>query len=324
MRSVLNRLLGLALVAFLALGPAHPVWAGGPDRFVVFGDSLSDPGNGFIVLGTATVPPFTDLVPDAPYARGGMHFSDGPTWIEQLALLDHAQPSAGPAFRLPLVFSNYAVDGARARLSRPVDLTAQVALFLQNVGGQAPAGSLYVVWAGGDDLRDALQALSADPSGATSAAIVQQAIASISSNIVTLYGAGARRFFVPNAPDVGLTPAVRLLGPAAQGAATLFSAQFNAALEQVLVGLESGLGIEIVRLDVFALLHEIVAHPEAVGLTNVDTPCIALNTTVHPYCARPDQFLFWDGIHPTTTGHAIVAQRASAALAAQPALMSTR
>jgi phospholipase/lecithinase/hemolysin len=318
MRSDLRRLLGVILVALTALVPA--AWGAGPNRFVVFGDSLSDPGNAFVLLGTSATPPFESLIPDAPYARGGMHFSNGPTWIEQLAVLDHAQASAGPAFRLPGVFFNYAVGGARARLPGDTDVGAQVGRFLQDVGGQAPAGALYVLWAGGDDLRDALTALSTDPTGATSAVIVQQAVSSIASDIVSLYNAGARSFLVPNAPDVGLAPAVRLAGPAAQGAASFLSSQFNAGLEQALVGLESGLGIQIARVDVFGLLHEIVAAPSALGLTDAETPCIALNTTVHPFCARADQFLFWDGIHPTAAGHRILAQRANAALAAQAAL----
>src|SRR5437870_5726450 len=51
---------------------------GGPARsVVVFGDSLSDPGNAFVILHKVAVPPFSSLIPDAPYARGGLHFSNG-------------------------------------------------------------------------------------------------------------------------------------------------------------------------------------------------------------------------------------------------------
>ncbi len=277
--------------------------AGAPHRFVVFGDSLSDPGNAFVLLRDVEIPPFDSLIPDAPYARGAFHFSNGPTWVEQLSLLDHAVPSAGPALFIPLLFSNYAVGGARARPEGPFDLSTQVGLFVRDFRGQGPSGALYIVFAGGNDLRDALQALALDPSGATSAAIVQAALIAIRDNLLTLYAAGAR-----------------LLGPAAQGAATFFAAQFNGGLELTLRGLEASLGVGIVRLDVFRTLNEIVAAPGAFGLTEVTQPCIALNTKRHAFCASPGKFLFWDGIHPTVAGHRILAERADAALGAASAL----
>ena len=163
-------------------------------------------------------------------------------------------------------------------------------------------------------VRDALEAFGKDPTGAASAFILQQAVFSIRDNLRVLIESGARKFLVPNAPDIGLAPAVRLLGPAVQGAASFLSNQFNGGLELVLQGLEAGLGVEIVRLDVFGILHEIVAAPARFGLTNVTGPCIRLNVTVHAFCERPGQFLFWDGIHPTVAGHRILAKRANAAL----------
>ena len=93
---------------------ALPASAGDFRRFVTFGDSLSDPGNAFVLLGTVSTPPF-ELIPDAPYARGGLHFSNGATWIEQWARALHQPRSAGPALLAPRVFSNYAVGAARAR-----------------------------------------------------------------------------------------------------------------------------------------------------------------------------------------------------------------
>src|SRR5437773_11819355 len=53
-------------------------------RIVVFGDSLTDPGNAFVITHQVSVPPY-QLIPDFPYARGGHHFSNGKTWVEQLA-----------------------------------------------------------------------------------------------------------------------------------------------------------------------------------------------------------------------------------------------
>src|SRR5882672_2113751 len=173
MLNVLSKLVRVGVLALVVLAPASPAWAGPPHRFVVFGDSLSDPGNAFVLLRDVEVPPFDNLIPDAPYARGALHFSNGPTWIEQLSLLDHALPSAGPALVLPRVFSNYAVGGALARGSGPFDLSGQVNLFLGDFRGHGRDDALYVLWAGGNDVRDALDALAVDPSGATSGLIVQ-------------------------------------------------------------------------------------------------------------------------------------------------------
>lgn len=314
MANTLQRILGIALFSLTVLAPASPVAADSPRRFVVFGDSLSDPGNAFVLTRRLEVPPFDSLIPDAPYARGALHFSNGPTWVEQLSLINHALPSAGPGFLRPRAFSNYAVGGARARLPGPVDLSAQVRLFEDEFRGHAPAGALYVMWTGGNDVRDALEALAPDPTGATSVFILQQAVFSIRDNLLVLYGSGARKFLVPNAPDIGLAPAVRLLGPQVQGAASFLSNQFNGGLELMLQGLEAGLGVEIVRLDVFGILHEIAAEPARFDLTDVTGPCIRLNVTARAFCERPGQFLFWDGIHPTVAGHRILAQRAHAAL----------
>jgi phospholipase/lecithinase/hemolysin len=48
-------------------------------------------------------------------------------------------------------------------------------------------------------------------------------------------------------------------------------------------------------------------------LTDVTSPCVTPN--VSPFtCQEPDEFLFWDGIHPTRAVHAIIAQEAASAL----------
>ncbi len=315
--SILQGIVRMGLLALLA-SQASPAAAGAPQRFVVFGDSLSDPGNAFVLVRDVEVPPFDNLIPDAPYARGALHFSNGATWVEQLSILDHALPSTGPALLNPAMFSNYAVGGARARHAGFFDLSTQVGLFVNDFSGQTPTEALYVVFVGGNDVRDALAALARDPTFATSLGILNAALTAIRDNLLTLRAAGASSFFVVNAPDVGLAPAVRLLGSAAQGAATFLAAQFNAGLEAILNGLESGSGLNIVRFDVFRVLNEIVATPGAFGLTNVTQPCIAVNANAQPFCANPGTFLFWDGIHPTVAGHRILAERARAALNATP------
>ena len=282
-------------------------------RLVVFGDSLSDPGNAFVLTLDVSIPPF-ELIPSAPYARGGLHFSNGPTWVEQLGRRLHLGFSAGPALLAPKIFSNYAVGASRARQEGTTSLATQVGWFLRDTGGVAPADALYVVYLGSNDVRDALTALATDPSGATSGMILNAAISALQDNILVLYAAGARQFMVPNAPNLALLPAVRLQGPQVQAAAQFLSVNFNLGLTQLLNGLEASVPVKIARVDVFSLLTDVVAAPSHYGFTDVEHSCITPGTVRGAYCATPDTYLFWDGIHPTRSGHAVLAQRAYAAL----------
>jgi phospholipase/lecithinase/hemolysin len=288
------------------------------DRIVVFGDSLSDPGNAFAVLRKVSVRPF-DLIPDAPYAVGGLHFSNGETWVEQLAGTLGLQPSAGPALWARGHFSNYAVGTARARTEGSYHLNEQVSLFLQDFPDGAPLGALYVVSIGVNDVRDALQALAGDPDGSTSSAILGSAFVAIRQSLITLAGAGARTFLVGNAPDISLVPAVRLQDEPVPSAARALAQGFNVGLEVVLADVGSAYpDIPIARLDMFGFLDELVGNPAAFGLTEVEQPCITPGTTIRPFCAKPDDYLFWDGIHPTRAGHALLAERAHDVLLRQP------
>src|SRR5262249_19171144 len=147
------------LFALLSLSNVPGAFAQDITKLVFFGDSLSDPGNYFVAFGTIAQQPFGPI-PDAPYAIGGHHFTNGATWAEQLARDLHLPTSGSPALRTPGVFTNYAVGRARARARAPVfpqyDLSTQVGVFLSDFGGRAPSDSVYVVWIGANDLDDAL------------------------------------------------------------------------------------------------------------------------------------------------------------------------
>jgi phospholipase/lecithinase/hemolysin len=286
-------------------------------RIVVFGDSLTDPGNAFVLTHQVSVPPY-QLIPDFPYARGGHHFSNGKTWVEQFARGLDMSDSVCPALAARGKCSNYAVGGARARPGTLFDLSSQVTMFRSDFADLAKAEALYVVHVGGNDLRDALEALASDPTGATSVAVINGALRSIAANIVTLTSAGAREFLVVNAPNIALAPAIRLQGPQVQAAAHALSVAFNDALASVVAGLDANLPATIHRFDLFALVNEAVATPAAFGLTVVDATCITPGVIVHAECSHPNRYLFWDGIHPTRAGHAILARRVREILGVLP------
>ena len=287
-------------------------------RIVVFGTSLSDSGNAFALRGATSTPPDYQLdpllVPGAPYARGGLHFSNGATWVEQLARSLGLAGTVRPAFasESPQA-TNYAVGGARAyNDGKNLNLGAQVEAFLADVGGAAPSEALFVIEMGSNDIRDAIVAFQTGGFPAAQA-VLQQAVASIAQNVQVLYGAGAREFLVWLPPNVALTPAIRNLDHVSPGAAQLATAltqAFNGGLNGALTQLSAIPGITIRRLDAYALLTEIVANPQTYDLSNVTDACLTPN--VAPFsCDRPDNYLFWDGIHPTRAVHAIVASTAA-------------
>ena len=307
---------GLTFVLLFATASARAFGDKPYSRVVIFGDSLSDSGNHFLDTGEFSIRPF-DPVPDASYLIGAFHFSNGRTWVERLARDLGVGFSAGPSLQWPGFFTNYAYATARARPLDEFDLSSQVNLFLEDFGGDAPQDALYAVWVGGNDLRDALDALLEDPTGATSQAIIAAAISAIADNLTALVEAGAHSFLVLNAPNVSLAPAVREQGPTAQLLALIFASSFNAALSGVLDQIELQ-PVEMTRMDAFSVLSLIAGSPGDFGLSEVEKPCLTFDVIFGAICSLPDEHMFWDAIHPTATTHEVFSVFAGQELESSP------
>lgn len=279
------------------------------DDLVVFGDSLSDPGNAFALLGTQSVPPYL-LIPEAPYAVGGYYFSNGRTWVERLG--QEFGVAVGPAFSSQSKFNNYAIGGARARSYGQIYLSMQIATFLGRNSSKAPASSVYVLFIGSNDVRDAIESFSTDPSGAVAAQIVANALAAVGDNMTALASAGAKQFLVLNVPDLSLVPAVRLQGAQVQRVANYLSNEYNKGLAQIMASLKTSYDVDIKAVDIFALLRDVVANPKQYELSNVLDSCITPGVINNAVCAKPDSYLFWDGIHPTRKIHEVITEAAEA------------
>lgn len=302
------RSIALLLIAVLWTGIAQAALY---DELYVFGDSLSDSGNNETafrqLFGDAYQPTPTPIddtntfVPTFPYASG--RYTNAAVWAESFAAA--LGLSSAPSL---LGGTNYAFGGAR---TGPVDpnfptptvfpptLATQAATFLAASGHVAPSNALYVIAGGGNDANDAAQAIlgGADPM-ATIATTSQTYAGEIKGIVDDLQAAGANHIIVWNVPDIGKSPLGLANGPAASAGASFLAQSMN---DTLLAGLAGEPGVQV--FDVFGLIDAVVADSGAWGLTNVTDACARFTD------CDASQYLFWDGIHPTSAGHEILSQQ---------------
>ena len=294
---------------------ASPVHARPITEIVVFGDSLSDTGNLFAHLISEYPPGFP---PSPPYYYG--RFSNGPVWVETLA---DGLGLTAPTSSL-LGGTNYAWGGAETGyglsfIGTP-NIGEQIDTFL-NCGNAPSDKHLYVIWAGSNDFNNA--DIPPEP-----ADLVQNMVQNISGHITAIANAALfgteLKFLVANLPPLGQTARAQWLGqyvhPLIPVALDLLSWKFNTLLSAALEELEENPGIKIFRLDIFSLTQEILMHPDVFGFTNVtDTARIPSISPGPPpdvtspdagIVTYPDEYFFFDDIHPTRVWHTIVGNRA--------------
>ena len=299
-----------------------PVDAAPINGLVIFGDSLSDPGNNAIAMGSTASPAFnvtlrSDItsnafIPTYPYATS-LQYSNGNVWAYQFAtMLGLSSQVAGPVLGGG-VGANYASGGAATGPlnsgSIPPNLLTQAASYISGLGSAAaPADSLYVVAGGGNNARDALAEIAggADPTATITATALQFAT-DIGNIVDSLQGKGAVNIAVWDVPNMGLAPAIAANGPTAVYLGTTLAQSMNNALTNRLA---SEIGVQI--FDLYSLVTAVNANPAAYGLVNASDAAGAISG------ADPSQYLCWDGIHPTAAGHAILAQSMYSAVVPEP------
>jgi Ca2+-binding RTX toxin-like protein len=260
----------------------------------VFGDSLSDTGNIF-ALTKGLFPP------SPPYFKG--RASNGPVAVELLAAQD-------PNFTLnPL--NNFAILGAGTGKNNSLEndlggidlpgLRDQIDTFsaitkFQTTAGTADKNALYIVWAGSNDLIDYIGGSSADdPAG-----LIVDGAANLSYAATTLHNLGAEKIVLPNLTNLGQLPFSQGLQAGVE--ATAISRAFNAAMSLEL----SNLNFAVTEVDLFTAGEEVRKDPTSFGFTNITDPLLPLQLSPNPP-SNPEQFFFWDTLHPTTQGHQILA-----------------
>ncbi len=304
-----------------------------------FGDSLSDAGNlSILTAATGASQPVSPPYYKQQYGPiGGTVFSNGPTWVQELSIglsLGTLAPSLAGG-------TDFAYGGAETGSTpqnggdlriQAISLPAQLGQFKTTVPNPS-ANALYTVSAGSNDLLGIL----ANP-GLTAqqqTADVNAAVANEIAFVQQLIANGAKSLLVLDVPDLSKTPDVTLglvngsKAPSAALAAeaSQITSAYNTALSSQLAAIASAGTVRIQVADVSALLNTAIADPVAYGLTNVTSPVWSGNNTSASSgtlavsgTAAQDQYLFWDAVHPTETGHQAIADLAEQQLGGIPVL----
>jgi len=280
---------------------SFPATATAFTKIYAFGDSLSDTGNVNQIVqtvtgGTASFPPF-------PYYNG--RFSNGPIWAEKLAdklgisLINFSYGGAttGTANTLDTTFNNLGLPS-----SLLPGLQGEITAFQSQYQNGADPDALYTILAGANDFlptNSTFQPVSTPNSSLSNITIAVNSLANL----------GAKNFMVLNLPDLGKIPLTKdsvntQICALDANCLNNLTASYNAQLSSSFSN-----NLNIISVDVNTLVNNAIAKKEQFGITfeNVTDSCLDATFTV---CSNPNQYLFWDGTHPTTQGHLLIAEAA--------------
>ncbi|MBD2244269.1 SGNH/GDSL hydrolase family protein [Nostoc sp. FACHB-888] len=268
---------GLALLIFIMVVAAKFMDKTYSIREIyVFGDSLSDTGMVFRATGGM-------YPPNPTYFQG--RYSNGRVWIEYLAESLHLSSKQT---------NNFAYGGSTTGSvgnNYVPSLLNQVQSFTQT-HQQTNSDALYVLWAGANDYLQ----------GVSNATIP---VKNVTTAINSLTDVGAKKILVANLPDLGQLPATKNSTNSVNLSA-LTQAHNQGLRRSLKIISQQHSDLEIVILDANTLYRDAIANPATFNFTNVISPCLSSGRT----CGNPDQFLFWDGIHPTAAAHRIIGEAA--------------
>lgn len=266
-----------------------------------FGDSLSDSGNLFAATTALGAPN-----PPAPYFQG--RFSNGRTFVEQLGNTLSLVATTPATVRSSL---NFAFGGAMAAGSSPLppSLGLQLGLF-QARGITVARTDLFTVLAGPNDLIPVLTAATTPTNPAALDTAGFNAAQAVTTNVQALIALGAKNLVVAGMPNLGATPrSLASGGPGGAGAAFGLRATnaFNNQLRSRLQGLAAGApDVNLLYVDLQGIVDRLVLDYRALGYANASNYYLA-PAAQGGGVGDPNNYVFWDDIHPTAKTHALLA-----------------
>ncbi len=316
------------VILFLALFFCSTAFAAPFKQIIFFGDSLSDNGNLYHL--TKIFPP------SPPYFQG--RFSNGPTWAEDVGKAYYD--------KYYTAYANYAYGGATAilhapssnRFIAPTTLEGELISYYLHSMIADKSKILYVIWIGANDY------LFEHEQGVNE--MTTKVVNKIAWSMTSLIGQGAQNFLILNLPDLGKTPYAKMKqSQAALHAVTVLHNQKLA--DTIVQLQNKYPTIKFVEMDVYSTFDDLVANPDKYNqkyhqsITDVSDACLKVTTAKRnlnlelqakfaktsgvsdyilnspsllqtynisePPCDNPNQYVFWDPLHPSAVVHQMLA-----------------
>jgi thermolabile hemolysin len=281
------------LIVWIPLMTLHAT--AGYSSLYVFGDSLSAiTGGGVLGLPNPPSDYFNGRFSNGRFSNG--RFSNGRVWVEYLA------DEQGIGFDTN---KNYALFG---QTSQQVSNTIS-----SHFSAPADAStSLFIVWSVSSDCFFNFIFHTNDLSAWNNG--ISNSMSSLTGIIDLLYNDGARTLIMPNAVDVTKGPAFIDAYTNSSDAALLdfvhaevqqLNTAFATAIQQ---GRARHPDLTIYAPDLYAQFAFLVTHPALYGLTKTQVDALDDPALTDKSFAGPGaDYLFWDGLHPTTKVHGFIA-----------------
>jgi phospholipase/lecithinase/hemolysin len=185
----------------------------------------------------------------------------------------------------------------------------------------APSDALYVVFIGGNDVRDARSEFS--PWAARE--ILVQAVAGVDNAVRSLIASGAQHILIVNAPNIGRIPETTIAAdyfsiPWLPKVATLRSISYNFQLWLAMRKVEIETGVNLMQFNLFRAFNQLINNADDLAINNTTDPCYLTDgnnfaAVLNPVCTdtngdpTPNEFFFIDEIHPTAKVHQAIGDK---------------
>ena len=267
------------------------------EQIVLFGDSLSDNGNGVGQL-------YDFQFPLPPYYN--FRFSNGPVWIELFPTKDLHDYAYGGA----VVNQSASNNGPPSLMGQVNDYLISNHFNLSCVAKKTQ----YIFWGGSNDILITLSAQTSQGFNESLAALAVGLPLLTAGQIGKLINAGAIDILVMLLPSWSNTPLAAALSSHQRQLLSQFTEVINADIISKVSAVATS-GVNLKFFDVVTFTQMIIDNPGNYGLVNVTFPCLVnYKVFIHGVggeepivCANPDEYLFWDGEHPTAKVHTIIA-----------------